>query len=105
VFAAGAKIGAIFEWQSTFPQPPAQIPSKAMSAAATLARPLCDRIFEALTSNPHVPNHTVRFEAADGRVVLKGSVTTFFQKQMAQEAVRRIDGVEQIENLLQVNWA
>ena len=44
-------------------------------------------------------------EAADGRVVLKGNVSTFFQKQMAQEAVRRIDGVQQIENLLQVNWA
>ena len=76
-----------------------------MSAAATLARPLCDRISDALTSNPHVPSHNVRVEAAGGRVTLKGSVTTFFQKQMAQEACRRIDGVEQIENLLQVNWA
>ena len=31
-------------------------------------------------------------------------MSTFFQKQMAQEAIRRVDGVEQIENLLQVNW-
>jgi osmotically-inducible protein OsmY len=51
-----------------------------------------------------VPFQDVRVEAADGRVTLKGSVRTFFQKQMAQEAVRRIDGVQQIENLLQVNW-
>lgn len=77
----------------------------AMSSAATLARPLCDRISDALFSNPHVSSQNVSVETADGRVILKGSVTTFFQKQMAQEAVRRIDGVEQIENLLQVNWA
>ena len=75
------------------------------SATATLARPLFDRICDAFTTNPHVPSQNVRFEAADGRVVLKGSVSTFFQKQMAQEAIRRIDGVQQIENLLQVNWA
>jgi hypothetical protein len=37
--------------------------------------------------------------------VLKGCVRSFFQKQMAQEAIRRIDGVESIENLLEVNWA
>jgi osmotically-inducible protein OsmY len=47
----------------------------------------------------------VSVEAADGRVVLKGNVRSFFQKQMAQEAIRRIDGVQRIENLLEVNWA
>jgi osmotically-inducible protein OsmY len=72
---------------------------------ATLSRPLFDRICDALTTNPYVPSQDVRVEAADGRVVLRGNVKTFFQKQMAQEAVRRIDGVQQIENLLQVNWA
>lgn len=74
-------------------------------ATATPTRPLFDRICDALTTNPHVPFQNVRVEAADGRVVLKGSVSTFFQKQMAQEAIRRVDGVEQIDNLLQVNWA
>jgi osmotically-inducible protein OsmY len=73
-------------------------------STAILSRPLADQIFEALTLSPHVPCQNVRIEAANGRVVLKGNVTTFFQKQMAQEAVRRVDGVEQIENLLQVNW-
>ena len=74
-------------------------------STATLSRPSVDDIFAALSTNPHVPCQNVRIEAADGRVILKGHVTTFFQKQMAQEAVRRVDGVEQIENLLQVNWA
>jgi hypothetical protein len=76
-----------------------------MSTVATISRPLYDRISDALTANPHVQSQNVRVEAADGRVVLKGNVSTFFQKQMAQEALRRVDGVQQIENLLQVNWA
>jgi osmotically-inducible protein OsmY len=74
-------------------------------SAATLSRPLFERIHDALTTNPHVPSHQVTVEAEEGRVVLKGKVTSFFQKQMAQEAVRRVDGVQQIDNLLQVNWA
>ena len=73
--------------------------------AATLSRPLHDRIHDALMTNPHVPSHQVLVEAEGGRIVLKGNVTSFFQKQMAQEVVRRVDGVQQINNLLQVNWA
>ena len=72
---------------------------------ATLSRPLFERIHDALTTNPHVPIQLVRVETEDGRVVLKGKVNSFFQKQMAQEAIRRVDGVQQIENMLQVNWA
>jgi osmotically-inducible protein OsmY len=67
--------------------------------------PLFDRIHSALSTNPHVPNRQVRVEATDGRVVLKGSVRSFFQKQMAQEAIRRIDGVQMIDNMLEVTWA
>jgi len=35
-------------------------------------------------------------------VVLRGVVGTYFQKQMAQEAVRCVDGVDEIANKLQV---
>ena len=74
-------------------------------STATATRPLFEQIHEALVSNPHVPSREVRVEEAGGRIVLKGSVRSFFQKQMAQEAIRRIDGVEGIDNLLEVNWA
>jgi osmotically-inducible protein OsmY len=73
------------------------------SSTATL--PLFDRIHSALLTNPHVPNRQVRVETADGKVVLKGNVGSFFQKQMAQEAIRRVDGVQWIDNLLEVTWA
>jgi osmotically-inducible protein OsmY len=72
--------------------------------ATHAACPLFDRLHSALSSNPHVPRQ-VRVEATDGRVVLKGSVGSFFQKQMAQEAIRRVDGVQLIDNLLEVTWA
>ena len=74
-------------------------------STATLSTPLFEQIHSALTSSPYLPSQKVRVETADGRVVLKGSVRSFFQKQMAQEAIRRIDGVETIDNLLEVNWA
>jgi osmotically-inducible protein OsmY len=74
-------------------------------STAMLSTPLFERIHEALTTNPHVPSRRqVRIEAADGRVVLQGSVGSFFEKQMAQEAIRRIDGVQMIHNRLEVNW-
>jgi osmotically-inducible protein OsmY len=66
--------------------------------------PLFERLHAALTTSPYVPSREVRVEAAGGRVVLKGNVRSFFQKQMAQEAIRRVDGVEAIDNLLEVNW-
>lgn len=69
------------------------------------ACPLSEQIHSALSTNPHVPSRRVRIEAANGRVVLTGSVGSFFQKQMAQEAIRRIDGVQLIDNLLEVTWS
>ncbi len=74
-------------------------------STASLQSPLFEKIHAALTTSPYVPSREVRIEAADGRVILKGSVRSFFQKQMAQEAIRRVDGVEAIDNLLEVNWA
>jgi osmotically-inducible protein OsmY len=74
--------------------------------STSTANPLLfDRIHSALSTNPHVPSRQVRVEAAEGTVVLKGSVGSFFEKQMAQEAIRRIDGVQRINNLLEVTWA
>jgi len=74
-------------------------------STATLPSPLYQKIHEALSMNPHVSTQNVRIEAAEGKVVLKGQVSSFFQKQMAQEAIRRLDGVQMIDNLLEVNWS
>lgn len=67
--------------------------------------PLSDRVASALRHSPYVPRKTLRFEAAEGRVTLRGIVHSYFQKQMAQEAVRRIEGVQEILNELEVTGA
>ncbi len=64
--------------------------------------PLNDRIAAALSGNPYVPRKTLRFEAAEGRVTLRGVVHSYFQKQMAQEVLRRIEGIDEILNELEV---
>ncbi len=63
-----------------------------------------ERIDAAIRSAPHLKRHDLRCVIDDGRVVLKGVVRSYFQKQMAQEAVRRVDGVQCIDNELEVNW-
>jgi osmotically-inducible protein OsmY len=66
--------------------------------------PLSDRVLCALEQSPHIPRRALRIEANEGRVVLRGTVGSYFQKQMAQEALRRVDGIDAIENELQVHW-
>ena len=66
--------------------------------------PLDDRVFTALERNPYLARRNLRFETSAGRVTLLGVVNTYFQKQMAQETIRHIDGVDQIDNKLEVCW-
>ena len=66
---------------------------------------LADRVDQAIQTSPYVNARMLRFETDGKRVVLRGSVTSYFHKQMAQEAVRKVAGVEQIENCLEVMWA
>jgi osmotically-inducible protein OsmY len=66
--------------------------------------PLDDQVHIALERNPHVARRNLHFETDRGRVILRGVVNTYYQKQMAQEAVRHIDGVHEIANELEVSW-
>jgi osmotically-inducible protein OsmY len=66
--------------------------------------PLESRVDTAISTNPYLTGRRLQSETRQGRVVLRGIVGTFFQKQMAQEAVRRIDGVTEIDNRLEVVW-
>ncbi|MGH7136005.1 MAG: BON domain-containing protein [Pirellulales bacterium] len=63
---------------------------------------LAERVNSILEKNPHVPHRYLRFETNAGHIVLKGVVRSFYQKLMAQEALLHIDGVEQVENQLEV---
>jgi hypothetical protein len=72
---------------------------------AIMKMQLEDRVLTALEGNPYLGRRNLRFETSDGRVTLRGVVDTYFQKQMAQEAIRHVDGVDEIANELEVCWA
>jgi osmotically-inducible protein OsmY len=65
---------------------------------------LKDQIGTALRDNPYLFGRTLRVETHEGTVTLRGFVGTYYQKQMAQESVRRIDGVGEISNELEVAY-
>jgi osmotically-inducible protein OsmY len=75
-----------------------------MPPMSALTPTLADRIDQAIQTSPYVSGRLLRFETDGGRVVLQGSVRSYFQKQMAQEAVRRVEGVEEVDNCLEVLW-
>lgn len=47
-------------------------------------------------------SRSLRFELRDGTVVLSGSVRSYYQKQLAQESLRGIDGIRGVENQIEV---
>jgi osmotically-inducible protein OsmY len=63
---------------------------------------LAARVDQALQTNPYVNGRLLRFETEGSRVVLQGKVKSYFQKQMAQEVIRKVAGVEEIDNCLEV---
>lgn len=57
-----------------------------------------------IVRHPHLYQRKVFFRTDQGHVVLQGRVKSFFEKQMAQEALRSIQGINSIDNQLEVNW-
>jgi osmotically-inducible protein OsmY len=65
---------------------------------------LVQRLDSAIKGNPHLSGHQVFCSEAGGTVILQGRVRSYYQKQMAQEALRNLEGVEKIVNDLEVDW-
>ena len=59
----------------------------------------------ALGTSPHLAGNRVRIENRAGHVVVRGHVGSYYQKQMAQEALLRVEGVRELRNQLEVSWA
>ena len=80
-----------------------------MMAATLTASPVVDsslsvQVRGALSKSHHLSSRNVHVATDGVKVRLKGTVGSFCQKQMAQEIVRRVDGIETVENQLQVSW-
>jgi osmotically-inducible protein OsmY len=67
--------------------------------------PLDFQIQNVLEQNPYFSARNLRFETSAGRVTLHGQVNSYYHKQMAQESLRNVAGVAEIENRLEVSWA
>lgn len=71
---------------------------------STCASNLETAVTSAIAQNPHLIRRQLRIETDNGHVVLKGSVRSYYQKQMAQELLRGVEGIATIENQLEVTW-
>jgi osmotically-inducible protein OsmY len=56
-----------------------------------------------LSSDPYVGRKDVKYAILDRDVLLTGRVQTYYQKQMAQESLRKISGIRRVVNELQVS--
>ena len=65
-----------------------------------------DRILSAaqkvLRSRGHLVPDDYFLQLNDGKLTIRGSVPSFYHKQLAQELVRKVQGVRSVTNLLQV---
>lgn len=55
-----------------------------------------------LRGNSHLSLKTITCEYLSGVLILRGFVGTYYLKQVAQTAVSQLDGVERIDNQIQV---
>ena len=65
---------------------------------------LMDQVRSAVHADPHLARRNLQFEHRGRRVTVRGTVESYYQKQLAQETLRRIDGIDEIENCLSVCW-
>ena len=67
------------------------------------AHDLQHRVHFALTQIPYAACQQISYQIVDKEVVLSGTVRTYYQKQMAQESLRKINGLRRVRNELSVS--
>lgn len=73
-----------------------------MQASARPQFDLSTRIRTTLARGTHFLGRTLSVELHGEDVVLSGVVDTYYQKQLAQESIRDIDGIGRIHNEIRV---
>ena len=59
---------------------------------------------ERLRAAPYIFLRDVRCEYRQGLLILSGQVASYYEKQLAQEAVAKLVGVAQVMNEIEVAW-
>lgn len=67
---------------------------------------LQNEVAQAIRNSSHLSSRKLRYEAAEGgKITVHGTVASYFEKQLAQETIREVDGVDHISNMIQVSWS
>lgn len=72
------------------------------SIMLTCEATLEERIGSAADISPYLMGSNISIEPESRRVVVRGVVNSYYEKQMAQETLLRVDGVESVDNHLEV---
>jgi DNA-binding response OmpR family regulator len=70
---------------------------------AVLSEQIANKAGECFHCHPYSALRHVSCESTDGKLILRGSVRSYFLKQLAQESVGQFDGA-MIDNQIQVEW-
>lgn len=71
-------------------------------AAASRHAVVVDRVVRAWRGSRHAALLNIHCTVRDGVLVIHGRVPTFYAKQMAQSLARKVEGVQHIENRVEV---
>jgi osmotically-inducible protein OsmY len=63
---------------------------------------LSEQVHHVLSRSPYFAGRSLRVEVENDSVTLRGVVGSYYQKQVAQETLRDIDGIDCIQNELEV---
>ena len=63
---------------------------------------LLQRVQTAIIHHPHLDGRKISYSTSGKNVVIQGKAKSFYEKQMAQELLRTIEGVGKIENKIVV---
>jgi osmotically-inducible protein OsmY len=61
-----------------------------------------ERVGFAVDDSPYLAGSNISLEQSTQCVVVRGVVGSYYEKQMAQETLLRVDGVESVANHLEV---
>ncbi len=76
--------------------------SESERAKAVRSRQVADEVSDRLRQQPRFSGRDLSCECADGVIRLVGRLPSFYEKQIAQEVVRRLEGVSDIINDIEV---
>jgi len=82
-----------------------EIPTSVYPLESQVCDSVVQEITECLRAHAYREMRSLTVEHCDGVVTLRGEVTTYYYKQVAQESIRRIAGVTKTINLVDVRYA